>query len=95
MAPLRCAAKCDPFLFLECAPTSSTLAQSKERKGSNFAIWQHCYEDLLCTNMDFLTDTNGCKWRNSLSDDYAHCTKALNFARDCGMEYRVVRLVGD
>ena len=24
------------------APTPSTLMQSKERKGSNFAIWQHC-----------------------------------------------------
>ena len=23
-------------------PTPSTLTQSKERKGSNFAIWQHC-----------------------------------------------------
>ena len=42
MAPLRCAAKFDPFLSLECAPTPSTLAQSKERKGSNFAIWQPC-----------------------------------------------------
>ena len=42
MAPLRCAAKCDPFLSLDCAPTPSTLAQSKERKGSNFAIWQPC-----------------------------------------------------
>ena len=31
MAPLHCAAKLDPF-----------LAQSKERKGSNFAIWQPC-----------------------------------------------------
>ena len=41
MAPLRCAAKFDPFLSLDCAPTPSTLAQSKERKGSNFAIWQH------------------------------------------------------
>ena len=40
MAPLRCAAKLDPFLSLDCAPTPSTLAQSKERKGSNFAIWQ-------------------------------------------------------
>ena len=40
MAPLRYAAKCDPFLSLDCAPTPSTLAQSKERKGSNFAIWQ-------------------------------------------------------
>ena len=28
--------------FLSIAPTfSPTLAQSKERKGSNFAIWQH------------------------------------------------------
>ena len=39
MAPLRCTAKFDPFLSLDCAPTPSTLAQSKERKGSNFAIW--------------------------------------------------------
>ena len=45
MAPLRYAAKFDPFLSLDCAPTPSTLAQSKERKGSNFAIWQHwCQE---------------------------------------------------
>ena len=28
MAPLRCAAKFDPFLSLDCAPTPSTLAQS-------------------------------------------------------------------
>ena len=42
MAPLRYAAKFDPFLSLDCAPTPSTLVQSKERKGSNFAIWQHC-----------------------------------------------------
>ena len=40
MAPLCYAAKFDPFLSLDCAPTPSTLAQSKERKGSNFAIWQ-------------------------------------------------------
>ena len=40
MAPLRYAAKFNPFLSLDCAPTPSTLAQSKERKGSNFAIWQ-------------------------------------------------------
>ena len=33
MAPLRYAAKFDPFLSLDCAPTPSTLAQSKERKG--------------------------------------------------------------
>ena len=33
MAPLRYAAKFDPFLSLDCAPPPSTLAQSKERKG--------------------------------------------------------------
>ena len=33
MAPLRYAAKFDPFLSLDCAPTPSTLAQS--RKGRN------------------------------------------------------------
>ena len=40
MAPLRCAAKFDPCLSLDCAPP-----QSKERKGSNFAIWQPCLKD--------------------------------------------------
>ena len=39
MAPLCYAAKFDPFLSLDSAPPS-TLAQSKERKGLNFAIWQ-------------------------------------------------------
>ena len=42
MALLRYAAKFDPFLSLDCDPTPSTLDQSKERKGSNFAIWQQC-----------------------------------------------------
>ena len=37
MAPLHYAAKFVPLLSLDC----STLAQSKERKGSNFALWQH------------------------------------------------------
>ena len=45
MAPLRYAAKFDPFLSLDCAPTPSTLVQSKERKRSNFAIWQPCREE--------------------------------------------------
>ena len=40
MAPLRYTAKLDPFLSLDCAPTPSTLAQFKERKGSCFAA-QH------------------------------------------------------
>ena len=42
MAPLHCAAKFDPFLSLDC---DATLAQSKGRKGSNFAIWQPWDED--------------------------------------------------
>ena len=42
MAPLRYAAKFDPFFSLDCDPMPSTLAKSKERKGSNFAIWQPC-----------------------------------------------------
>ena len=44
MAPLRYAAKFDPFLALDCAPTPSTLVQSKEGKGQNFAIWQPCFQ---------------------------------------------------
>ena len=43
MAPLRYAAKWYPFPSLDCAPTPSTLAQSKEWKGSIFAIWQPCF----------------------------------------------------
>ena len=45
MALLRCAAKFDPFLSLDYVPMPSTLAQSKERKGSNFAIWQPCFQE--------------------------------------------------
>ena len=37
MSPLRCAAKFDPFLSLDCARVGGVGAQSKERKGSNFA----------------------------------------------------------
>ena len=37
MAPLRYAAKFDPFLSLDCAGVESVRAQSKEMKGSNFA----------------------------------------------------------
>ena len=40
MAALHYTAKLDPFLSLDCA-LPSTPAQSKERKGSNFATWQH------------------------------------------------------
>ena len=44
MAPLCYAAKLDPILSLDCVPTPSTLAQSKKRKGSNFATWQPCLQ---------------------------------------------------
>ena len=47
MAPLHYAAELDPFLSLGCAPTPSTLAQSKERKASNFAIWQPRTKDIV------------------------------------------------
>ena len=40
MTPLRYAAKFDPFLSLDCAKVEGVGAQSKERKGSNFAT-QH------------------------------------------------------
>ena len=46
MAQLRYAAKFDPFLSLDYAPTPSAPAQSKERKGSNFAIWQHRLQEI-------------------------------------------------
>ena len=46
MAPLHYAAKFDPFLSLVCAHTPSTLAQSKERRGSNFANRQPCLQYL-------------------------------------------------
>ena len=35
-------AKFDPFFSLDCARVEGVGAQSKERKGSNFAIWQPC-----------------------------------------------------
>ena len=34
-------AKFDPFLSSDCARVEGVGTQSKERKGSNFAIWQH------------------------------------------------------
>ena len=32
----------DPFLSFNCARVEGVGAQSEERKGSNFAIWQPC-----------------------------------------------------
>ena len=45
MAPLRNAAKFDTFLSLDC--TGVEGGGSKERKGSNFAIWQPCIQYVL------------------------------------------------
>ena len=42
MALLRYTAKLDPFFSLDFARLEGRGAQSKERKGSNFAIWQPC-----------------------------------------------------
>ena len=41
--PATQVAKFDPFLSSNCAPgpSPSNFAQFKERKGSNFVIWQH------------------------------------------------------
>ena len=41
MAPLRCAAKVDSFLPLDCTRVEGVETQSKERKGSHVAILQH------------------------------------------------------
>ena len=60
MAPLRYAAKFDPFLSLDCAPTPSTLAQSKERRGSNFAIWQHWTQALVLTLVELTGGRDNC-----------------------------------
>ena len=55
MALLRYTAKFDPFLSLDCAPQPSTpaLEQSKERKGSNFAIWQPCFRSSSVCQIDW------------------------------------------
>ena len=39
------AAKFNPFLSLDCARVEGVGAQSKGRKGLNFAIWQPCPQD--------------------------------------------------
>ena len=71
LAPLCNAAKFDPFIFLDGAPTPSTLAQSK-RKESNLAIWQHCFDRVWSTTrsrMWFKENTKG--WH----DDGKWCEK--------------------
>ena len=89
MALLRCAAKFDPFLSLDCAPTPSTLAQSKERKGSIFAIWQPWRQAA--------GNDSGSLWQDPLFVDPATHNYALaedSPARDLGIEQIEVDNVG-
>ena len=89
MAPLRYAAQFDPFLSLDCAPTPSTLAQSTERKGSNFAIWQHC--------LQAAGNDSGSLWQDPLFVDPATHNYALaeaSPARDLGIEQIEVDNIG-
>ena len=54
---LRCKICSVPFLSSDCAPTLSNLAQSKERKGSNFAIWQPCRQVSAIIDVDVVPET--------------------------------------
>ena len=86
MAPPRYAAKFDPFLSLDCAPTPSTLAQSKERKGSNFAIWHPCHKahEYLEKNWSKLKSSAERKWREgkrSLEEMLKQAKDAIKRAR--------------
>ena len=68
-------------------PPPSTLAQSKERKGSNFAIWQPClyyvYKTLQGCSMP---DDNECKYRPC--DVFGYCTNTLgSFFCSCNEGY--------
>ena len=63
MAPLRYASKFDHFL----SPTPSTLAISKKRKGSNFAIWQPWYQGHYDLTNHFAISENESKARVKFS----------------------------
>ena len=53
MAPQRYTAKFYPFLSLDCTPQPSSPVQSKERKVSNFAIWQPCLKGPVYVTDDY------------------------------------------
>ena len=80
MAPPRYAAKFDLFLSLDCAPTPSTLAQSKERKGSNFAIWQPCIKAISM-------DKRGCYATGERRLAFYHHYSLLNCYMECVSNY--------
>ena len=53
MAPLRCAAKFDPFLSLDCAPTPSTLATMRG------VVLEWCFANIIVASPLPLTDFRG------------------------------------
>ena len=80
MAPLRYAANFDPFLSLDCAKSvGGRWAQSKERKESNFAVWQPCLRKLQFTD----TDRYFCRIIGTEGLDHpTNVTSTYLFARD-------------
>ena len=76
MAPLRYAAKFDPFLSLDCSPKPFALSQSKERMGSNFAIWQPCYQTISQRKENY-SSVNRLLWRKR------HCALCCADSRNC------------
>ena len=62
----------DPFLSLDCARVEGVGAQSKERKGSNFAIWQPWAQAayplvLQCVHERMLEDEDPARFSFSLT----------------------------
>ena len=48
---------------------------------------EHVREAIFAQNMDFLTAENDCKW-GFAEPEYYGCTKTLEFAESCNMDYR-------
>ena len=68
-------AKFDPFLSLDCARVEGVGAQSKERKGSNFDIWQPCSKDTAISDDCVVLCASGTAATAELSQVHWH----LNF----------------
>ena len=47
----------------------------------------HKTRPIILQNMDFLTAENDCKWGYA-APEYYGCTKTLEFAESCNMDYR-------
>ena len=78
-----------PFLSLDWAPTPSILAQSKERKGSNFAIWQpwhSCkpsYKTRAGHKREIESRADNDKWGRPL--DLERCTSGVDEEEVCSL----------